>query len=237
MTESDVLHGPISSGGVTPRSLPSFASFAAKAPDDSLSHEYANLESPLLHPQAVPARRRAFRLGRAAAHAALAAIGRDEAPILAGVDRQPLWPPGIVGSISHTSELGVALVAPADHTDGVGLDVESRRYAPELGTQVPRPEERRWLDKERATDQDDLLLALFSAKESLFKAFYPRVGRFFGFEAASLQPVGAGFAARIIVDLDSDYPPDRVFTIGCQWFGDLVLTWLVLPNTPRPPPT
>lgn len=225
------------SGGLTPRSLPAFASFAAKAPDDPLSHGYVTQESALLHSRAVPARRRAFRLGRAAAHAALAAIGRDEEPILAGEDRQPLWPSGIFGSISHTAELGVALVAPADHTDGVGLDIEARRDAPELSTQVPRPEERRWLDHALATERDDLLLALFSAKESIFKAFYPRVGAFFGFEAASLEPADDGFAARMIQDLDSDYPPDRIFTVRCQWFGDLVLTWLVLPTAPTRPRT
>ena len=140
-----------------------------------------------------------------------------------------MWPSGIAGSISHISHLGVALVAPLEQTDGVGIDIEERRPAPELYEQVPLPEERSWLEESAADQRDDLLLALFSAKESIFKAFYPRLGVFFGFEAASLMPTADGFRARLVQDLDSDYPEHRTFDVGCDWSGSLVLTWLILP--------
>lgn len=214
---------------IDPGPLPPFAAFAAHR--RAQAHRFEAAESALLTPRTVAGRRAAFRFGRSAAHAALQALGRDDGPILAGSHREPLWPSGVTGSISHTNELGVALVALLVDTDGVGIDIEARRPAPELNDQVPRAEERSWLDRAAPESRDDLLLALFSAKETIFKAFYPRVGTFFGFDAAALQPAAAGFDARLVTGLDPQYPPDRGFEIHCRWFGDLVLTWLILPRT------
>jgi 4'-phosphopantetheinyl transferase EntD len=212
------------------RRLPSFAAFAACSADDELA-AVDEAEAALLSPTAVELRRLTFRLGRSAAHRALAAIGKDTGPILAGENREPLWPPGVCGSISHTIDTGVALVAPSSHTDGVGIDIEQQRTAPELETQVPRPEERRWLDTLPENERRAQLFALFSAKESIFKAFYPSVGSFFGFSAASLVRTSSGYAGSLVEPIDDRYPPGRTFEIGCEWSGESVLTWLVLPKT------
>ena len=62
------------------------------------------------------------------------------------------------------------------------------------------------------------------------QSLFPRVGRFFGFEAAHLAPVPTGgYEARFVEPLDDEYPPDRTFDIGCVWNGEFVLTSLVLP--------
>ena len=213
-----------------PDAIPPFAAFAALHPGDP--HEpIADVEEALLHPRAVPHRRLAFRRGRSAAHAALGSIGLDSAPILSGPHREPIWPPGVSGSISHAAGIGVALVAPAAFTDGIGVDIEARRHAPELEQQVPRPEEWAWLTSLEPDERSDAVFALFSAKESIFKAFFPRVGSFFGFEAAALRPAAHGFEAHLVHELDAHYPPDRTFAVGCRWFGPLVLTWLILPKT------
>ncbi|MGI9648511.1 MAG: 4'-phosphopantetheinyl transferase family protein [Acidimicrobiia bacterium] len=220
-------------GWPVPELLPSFASFAAIGPGDPDGHPFVAEEAALLSERAVAGRRKTFRLGRAAAHAALQVMGRDEVAILTGPGREPIWPAGIAGAISHVSELGVALVAPAADTDGVGIDIEETGGPrPELEGQVPRSEELAWLDRAEAADRDRLLLALFSAKESLFKAFYPRIGSLFGFEAAALAPAPAGFTARMVADLDPDYPADRTFHVACSWTEQAVLTWLILPKTP-----
>lgn len=182
----------------------------------------------------VHSRREAFARGRAAAHAALRTLGLDRGPILSGPDREPLWWPGATGSISHAAGFGIALVAPTANTDGIGVDVEQLRHAPELWEQVPREEERRWLERLNPREREPGLLALFSAKESVFKAFFPRVRIFFGFEMASLVPDSLGFAGRLADGLDKDYPPERSFTVTCQWFEDIVLTSLVLPKTKSP---
>lgn len=189
------------------------------------------LEEASLPPRAVHARRKSFRLGRSAAHAALASIGHDAGPILVGQAREPVWPPGVMGSISHTTDVGIALVAPESRTDGVGVDVEQRRHAPELANRVPRDEERAWLDNQSSAERDDALLALFSAKETIFKAFFPTVRSYFGFEAALLEPTISGYVGRLVEPVSEYYPPDRLFDLGCTWLGSTVVTWLVLPKT------
>ena len=215
--------------GITRKQIPVFAAFALCSADEDT--ELPDAEAAILSPGAVPDRRRTFRLGRLAAHEALAAIGRDDGPVLAGKHREPIWPEGVVGSISHTVDMGVALVAPAANTDGVGVDIEQRRFAPELQRQVPRAEELAWLDAVDPDDREDELLALFSAKESIFKAFYPSVGSFFGFTAASLTPQSSGYLASLVEPIDSRYPPGRTFEIGCEWSGERVLTFVVLPKS------
>ncbi len=226
MTKSD--NSPASDSALRPVDLPAFACFAVKRLSDGYDNAYEDAEAAILHPRAVAGRREAFRLGRAAAHTALQELGRDDGPILSGEDRQPIWPAGVVGSISHTETVGVALVAPTANCLGVGIDIEERRFAPELADQVPVSEERAWLDSLAAAERHRQTLALFSAKESIFKAFYPRVGRFFGFEVALLVPTATGFAARLIDDLDPAFPPDRTFPVHARWESDLVLTWVVL---------
>ena len=211
--------------------LPHFASLVVKRSGDPYDNRFEDDEVALLTSRAVAARRNAFRLGRAAAHEALATIGRDDQPVTIGEEREAVWPEGVVGSISHAADVAVALVAPADETPGIGIDIESRRYAPELNQHVPRPEERAWLEEADAEERHDRLLALFSAKEAIFKAFYPRVGRFFGFEAASVQPTEGGFDARLTDELDPAFPPQRSFPVFCGWSGPYVLSWVILPTT------
>ncbi len=231
MTESNSREIGSFAPGFDLAGLPAYSSFAVATVDQTYDNFFKEAEKALLHPRAVPSRQQAFWLGRAAAHGALQQLGRDEGPILSGTGREPLWPPGIAGSISHTVEVGVALVAPLNKTDGVGIDIEQRRPVPELYGQVPRPEEQSWLENSPADKRDDLILTLFSAKECIFKAFYPRVGDLFGFEAASLTPTPAGFSARMVTDLDSDYPEQRSFEVGCEWRDDHVLSWLILPSS------
>lgn len=213
---------------IRPVDLPRRVAYEIVGVDDRATNQFAREESALLTPQSVPARVRSFQLGREAAHRALHRLDLDDRPVLIGDHREPVWPPGTTGSISHTAQLGVALVGRRDEAGGIGVDIEERRYAPELWDQVPRAEERPWLNQ--AVSPDNSVLALFSAKESIFKAFFPRVGGFFGFEAASLTPTEGGFRARLVADLDREYPEHRTFFVGCRWAGDLVLTWVVLPS-------
>ena len=213
-----------------PPDLPSFAAFAVSHPSEPVP-AVAPGEEVLMTDSMVPARREAFARGRAAAHAALRAIDLDNGPILSGASREPRWPEGAMGAIAHAGGIGVALVAPSADTDGVGVDLEELRHAPELWDHLPRPEERVWLDDLDPAERQAGILALFSAKESVFKAFFPRVGSFFGFEQASLTPTPSGFLGHLMDGLDADYPPGRTFQISCGWFGDRVLTSLVLPKT------
>ena len=133
-------------------------------------------------------RRREFLCGRACAHAALAALGRDEGPIGVGARRQPLWPPGVVGSISHAGERVAAVVADASEAWGLGLDVE--RVDPPLGADVEAlvlsPAERRAAAGPGPSGRHRSKFA-FSAKESVYKCLFPRTGWRLGFEDATVE--------------------------------------------------
>jgi len=74
--------------------------------------------------KAVPKRMQEFIAGRLCARRALSEIGIEGFPLLKGKGRAPIWPLGIVGSISHCQ--GYCGVAVAQKTDieSLGLDVE-----------------------------------------------------------------------------------------------------------------
>ena len=217
---------------VSPRNLPECAKFALSEPGTRLPTPHPE-EAALITPFMVSERQNSFRRGRAAAHAALAAINMDDGPVLIGADREPLWPNGVVGSISHAAGFGVALVARAADTDGVGIDIEQMRHAPELNDQVLGDEERSWIGQLPKDKRDKAVFEVFSAKESVFKAFFRRRGSFFDFDVASLSPVQSGFGVRLVGGFDDEYPPTRMFFVGCHWFKDIVLTTLVLPKSHR----
>jgi len=214
-----------------PEQMPSFAAFVSLELDQLIVENALPAELAAISPKSIASRREQFMLGRQAAHEALKILGRDEQPILVGNDREPVWPEGIVGTIAHTIGHAVALVAPSESTDGVGVDVEVRRAAPELFNMVLRPEEVAWVDDLAPTRRNDAALGVFSAKECIYKAFFHRVGSYFSFEAARLTPTDVGFEARLVAPIDPDYPPSRKLSVHSQRQEELMLSWLVLPKT------
>ena len=68
-------------------------------------------EEPLVA-RAVDKRRREFAAGRACARRALEQLGLPASPILAGPRREPLWPPGVVGALTHCR--GIAAIISDD---------------------------------------------------------------------------------------------------------------------------
>ena len=51
-------------------------------------------------------------------------MGRDEGPIAKADNGAPLWPAGLVGSITHTQGYAAALAARAGDFAGLGVDAE-----------------------------------------------------------------------------------------------------------------
>jgi 4'-phosphopantetheinyl transferase EntD len=120
---------------------------------------------------AVEKRRREFRAGRACARLALAALGIHDVPIASGPRREPLWPAGIVGSITHCRGYVAAAVASSDHLTALGIDVEERgAVGSDLESFICTPGE---VERHRACEDASWRTLLFSAKESVFKALYP----------------------------------------------------------------
>jgi enterobactin synthetase component D / holo-[acyl-carrier protein] synthase len=153
-------------------------------------------ERALLSARATARRVQEFALGRACAHAALAALEPRRAaelaaaPILRDDARRPRWPEGFVGSITHHRGYAAAAVGRARDYLGLGVDLEAvRAPSPELVRRVLREEERALWEQMAPGTRDEGFMRLFSAKESLFKALYPHTGVYLGFQDAALEPL------------------------------------------------
>ena len=153
--------------------------------------------------RAVEKRRREFRTGRACARAALAELGVEAQVIPSGPRGAPQWPAGIAGSITHCDGYRACAVARQSELLTVGIDAELDAPLPEgvIGD-IALPAERRDLDaltaQEPGVSWDRLL---FSAKEAVYKAWFPLTGRWLGFEDARVEidRERRSFSARLLV--------------------------------------
>ena len=138
--------------------------------------------------RAVEKRRREFATARGCARNALAALGVAAAPILPGERGAPRWPPGVVGSITHCAGYRAAAVARARDMLSIGVDAEPDEDLPDgVLAAVSLPGERaRLRDLAAAAPGTCWDRLLFSAKESVYKAWFPLTGRWLGFEDADI---------------------------------------------------
>jgi 4'-phosphopantetheinyl transferase EntD len=123
-----------------------------------------------LHPQ----REAEFRAGRACARHALAQLGIHNWALLPAPTREPQWPAGVVGSITHAGSYCAAAVASERVCGGLGIDVETiDRLRDDMAALICSGSEP---DRLAACGDEarPLLALLFSAKESVFKAVFPR---------------------------------------------------------------
>lgn len=152
---------------------------------------------------AVAKRRMDYASARHCARKALAELGIGPVPILSGSRREPLWPDGVVGSMTHTAGYRAAAVARADRVVTVGIDAEPDGPLPDdVLPAVTLEDERAHLAELAAARPDvhwDKLL--FSAKESVYKAWYPLARVFLDFEQARLRfdPERGEFTAELLV--------------------------------------
>lgn len=152
---------------------------------------------------AVEKRRREFATGRACARSALDRLGRPAEPILAGEHGEPLWPAGIVGSITHCDGYRGAAVARSTDLASIGVDAEPHAPLPRgVIDRIARPEERDRLAPLAGVMPEvhwDRLL--FSAKEAAYKAWFPLTGRRLGLGDLQiwLDPSAGAFEARLEV--------------------------------------
>ncbi len=153
--------------------------------------------------RAADKRRREFTTARACARTALARLGVPAVPIVPGLRGSPQWPPGVVGSMTHCAGYRASAVALAADVRTLGVDAEPDHSLP---TGV--------LDAIATADERDGLCALastapepswdrllFSAKESVYKAWFPLTRRWLGFEEAviTIDPTDGTFTARLLV--------------------------------------
>ncbi|MNI56689.1 phosphopantetheinyltransferase component of enterobactin synthase multienzyme complex [compost metagenome] len=154
-----------------------------------------------------------------------------------GSAREPLWPAGMEGSISHSqlAGQGVALCGVRPAQGGMGLDLEAWLEADQAAQLWPGiVDEDEWRRLESGVgavglDRSRGLTLVFSAKESLFKALYPRVGRYFDFlDARWLALTDQTLTLELKAPLTPTLPAGWRCTLRWQPLPGGVLTTLLL---------
>ena len=190
------------------------------------------IEEAALGPRAIERRRVLFALGRAVAHDGLRELGVADAPIARGTGGEPLWPEEVVGAISHSNELAVAVVGRRRDYVGLGVDVEELARGPSARAArlLCRPSEIGWVDLESGTER---LAMLFSAKEAIFKALYPIEHVWLGFTDAELtwRADQGVFAARVFKSVGRGYPAGFGLTVNVTVGATWVLSTAFVPAT------
>ena len=186
---------------------------------------------------AAPKRLGEFLAGRLAAREALRPFGLGAHGVAIGRAREPLWPAGMEGSISHSqlAGLGVALCGVRPAEGGMGLDLEAWLEADQAAQLWPGiVDEDEWGRLEAGAgavglDRAQGLTLVFSAKESLFKALHPRVGRYFDFlDARWLGMTAQSLTLELKVPLTPTLPTGWRCTLHWQPLPGGVLTTLLL---------
>lgn len=186
---------------------------------------------------AVEKRRREFTTARACARQALARLGLPPSPIVPGLRGAPAWPEGIVGSMTHCAGYRACAAARASEITTIGLDAEPNEPLPDgVLDVVSLAEERAWLRTLATTGPKvcwDRLL--FSAKESVYKAWFPLTRKWLGFEEAvvTVDPDNGSFAARLLVP-GPTVDGRQLAGFDGRWLArnGLVITTIVVPAMP-----
>jgi 4'-phosphopantetheinyl transferase EntD len=126
--------------------LPAYVACAECDGNDSSASLLPGEEGGFGH--AVESRVREFATTRACARRALKQLGAPAVPVPRRVNREPIWPQGYVGSITHCEGYRGAAVARRQDTFSIGIDAEPHDpLPPEILSLVTVCAERTWLSR------------------------------------------------------------------------------------------
>lgn len=186
------------------------------------------------HPQslskAVEKRQAEYLAGRLLAQDAFERLGKPAAQIPIGKDRAPQWPQGLSGSISHTQgQVACLMTTRAAHFAGIDIERDLTENSLKSVKKVTlQPRELEFLAHQTVLPEAQLAGAIFSAKETLFKALYPIVQRFFGFDAAVLVALtDSALRLELTEGLHASLPAGRCFDVKMLLRRGYVLTWII----------
>ncbi|WP_190201694.1 4'-phosphopantetheinyl transferase family protein [Streptomyces djakartensis] len=183
--------------GLLPQTVVTVEAYGHDDADTPLFPEEAALVA-----RAVAKRRREFSVVRSCARRAMEKLGVPPQPILPGERGAPGWPAGLAGSMTHCDGYCAAALVRAADLASLGIDAEVHGPLPEgvlSAVALPSEEERlRRLADRRPDVHFDRLL--FSAKESVYKAWFPLTGKWLDFMEADIElTADGGFRAALLV--------------------------------------
>lgn len=137
---------------------------------------------------AVPQRAAEFTTVRACAAIAFRQLGLTPAALVPGPDRAPRWPAGVVGSLTHCDGYRAAAVAKREVVRSIGIDVEPNGPLPEGVADIvlTAAEQRARHGRDQLMSGTNVDRLIFSAKESLFKAWWPLTKTWLDFSDATV---------------------------------------------------
>ncbi|MCX3289153.1 4'-phosphopantetheinyl transferase superfamily protein [Streptomyces sp. NEAU-H22] len=206
---------------------------------EAYGHEDADTplypEEAALVARAVAKRRREFAVVRSCARRAMEKLGVPPQPVLSGERGAPRWPAGLAGSMTHCDGYGAAALVRAADLASLGIDAEVHGPLPDgvlASVALPAEEVRlRRLAAERPDIHWDRLL--FSAKESVYKTWFPLTGKWLDFMEADIElNPGGTFRAALLVP-GPWVGGRRVGHFDGRWTAGrgLVATAIALPHT------
>ncbi len=147
----------------------------------------------------------------------------------------PQWPDGVVGSITHCNGYRASAVAWAGEMLGLGIDAEPAGALPKgVLRLIALDQEQSWLRKftiaNPAVSWDRLL---FSAKEAVYKVWYPLTGKELGFtDALIVFDSGGTFDVRLLVP-GPTIADHHLTGFAGRWLArdGLVLTAIAVPRS------
>lgn len=143
-----------------------------------------------------------------------------------GPSGEPLWPDGISGSITHSCTQAMAVVAP--YPALIGIDSEAilaENEAREIKDGIIDAQEERVLSRSGYPFALALTL-VFSAKESLFKALFPKVKSYMGFDSARITMLDKETLMLALTRPLTGFDEGTAFTLHWLHNGDGVITLL-----------
>ncbi len=169
--------------------------------------------------------------GRLALRGALRPLISSPPCVLTGPFGEPLLPDGISASISHKKHLAVAMAARGTHGH-LGIDLEEPgRDRSGIASRVLRPEEIEDVEALPESRRWTAILLRFSLKEALYKALFPRVGRYVGFDEARVRPGLDGLAQvdLFLKDLEGPFQVEARY----HWIENHLLAAIRLRSMPE----
>ncbi|WP_217480105.1 enterobactin synthase subunit EntD [Enterobacter chuandaensis] len=157
--------------------------------------------------------------------AAMHALNERTIPAI-GPSGEPLWPEGVSGSITHSGTQAMAVVT--QHPALIGIDCEAilpENEAREIKDGILDEQEERVLCRAGYPFALALTLA-FSAKESLFKALFPQVQTYMGFDCARVTMLDDKTLTLTLARQLAGFYEGTTFTLHWQQHGEQAITLL-----------
>ncbi|MCI2286167.1 4'-phosphopantetheinyl transferase superfamily protein [Colwellia sp. MSW7] len=147
-----------------------------------------NIQFPSVLNEAVVKRQSEYLCQGYVAVKALSKLGFTTYNVSTGKHREPIWPHGVLGSITHTNTSAFCTVALRKNVRYLGIDHEnwiSSMNVEEIKRSIINSQEDKLISQiDLAYEQAFTLV--FSAKESLFKALFPSLQCYFDFKDAQI---------------------------------------------------